>query len=79
MVVTEELCAAPAVVDERDGDVMGCLGFILGLCGYLPAIIITIIAFFINPIMGALLCVFFGALFIGTCIYKISEIRKGKL
>jgi Ca2+/Na+ antiporter len=52
--------------------------FILSLMNLLPAIIMTIVAFFINPIIGIVLGSLFVLIAIITSIVQIRKIIKNK-
>ena len=54
------------------------LAFFLWFMGLLPAIIMTAIVFFINPVLGVLLGIFFVLVAVITSVAKILQIRKGK-
>ena len=46
--------------------------------GFLPAIIITVIAFVINPVLGVLTALFFLTVFAVALVYGIYRIKHGK-
>ena len=51
-----------------------CLNFL----GCLPAILITVVGFIINPILGVGLGLFFLAIAVCSTIYTMKKIRKQK-
>lgn len=55
------------------------LSLFLCALGFLPAIIMTVIAFIINPVLGVLVGLFFLIVLAVTFIYNIYRIKNGKL
>ena len=54
------------------------MALFLNFLGCLPAILITVVGFFINPILGVGLGLFFFAIAVCSATYTINKIRKQK-